>query len=188
MANGATLHAVEASEVSYASAYRWSLVSFGCFVAMFLSFAALQRFPDAIYLSTVLAIAFHVALLPVVVAMPAIGWTKIGGYTWVAVDIILAAAGLNGAPSSTIEPLRLGVHVVLAMWPIGIAFANRGFLKWASWGFAMTTGTVPLLGTLVPPTTRLVGMPFIVLWFVAVILTFRHLRDAVSVSRQSVCE
>jgi hypothetical protein len=175
---------LSASEVSYVTAYRSSLLSFACFVAMFLSFAALQTFPQIIYLSTVLAIAFHVALLPIVAAIPAIGWTRVGGYTWVVADIILAVAGLNGVPIATIEPLRFGVHVALVMWPIGIAFANSGFLRWASWGFAITTGTVPLLGTLVPPSTRFIGMPFVVLWYVAIILALRRAALASAVARR----
>jgi hypothetical protein len=169
--------AIQFSAVSFKTAHRASIISFVCLIGMFLSLSQLQRFPDIVYLSTLLAIAFHVALLPVVSAMPAIGWTKIGGYTWVVADIILAVAGLNGIPNSTIEPFRFGVHVTLVMWPIGIAFANTGFIKWASWGFAITTGSIPLMGTLLPPAIHFIGLPFIITWYVAVILKLKKLMD-----------
>jgi hypothetical protein len=173
-----TIQVNRSVEITNQGAFNSSVISFAAFIAMFASFTMLQKFPDVIYLSTILAIAFHVALLPVVTIIPAPAWTKIGGYTWVAMDIILAVAGLNGVPNTTVEPFRYGVHVMLVLWPIGIAIANDGLLKWASILFAITTGVVPLLGTMVSPQVRFVGFPFVLLWYVAVILYLRsHRRE-----------
>lgn len=160
----------EPGDVSPNLAYRCSIVSFVGLLAMFATFPLLQKFPDIIYLSTYFAVAFHLALLPIVAFMPAPTWTKIGGYTWVAMDVILAVAGLNGIPNTTIEPFRFGVHVILIVWPVGLAISNSGLLKWSSIGFAITTGSVPLMGTAVSPMFRFIGLPFILLWFVSVII------------------
>jgi hypothetical protein len=167
---------IQIPEMTFQVAYKWSIVCFVAFLAMFVSFPLLQKFPNVIYLSTILAIVFHISLLPMVVAMPAPAWTKIGGYTWAVVDIILAVAGLNGVPNVTIEPLRFGVHVTLVIWPIGIAMVNAGFIRWASVLFAITTGAVPLFGTNVPAQARFIGLPFIIMWFIAMMLTFRKLK------------
>jgi hypothetical protein len=177
MENTLTNKNIQVPEMTFRSAYKWSIICLVAFLAMFVSFPLIQKFPNVIYLSTILAIVFHISLLPMVVAMPAPAWTKIGGFTWAVMDIIIAVAGLNGIPNATTEPLRFGVHVALVIWPVGIAMVNTGFIRWASILFAITTGSIPLLGTSVPPQTHFIGLPFILMWFVAMILTLRKLKN-----------
>lgn len=168
-----------ASEIGYKTAYNFSIASLIGFFTLFLSFTLLAKFPNALYLSTVIAVLFHFSLLPVIAALPAPGWTKMGGYFWVFVDIILAVARINGGSNEILEPMRSGVHASLIVWPLGIAFVNTGFLRWSSIAFAVSIGIVPLFGIMLPPTTRFVAAPFMITWFVAIILEFRKLKGRV---------
>jgi hypothetical protein len=176
---------IPSSDVSVQTAYRASIISFVFLILMFISFSQLETFPDIIYLSTLFAIGFHIALLPMIAVMPAIIWTKIGGYIWVTMDIILAVAGLNGVPDSTIQAFRFGVHVVLVIWPIGIAFSNTGLLRWTCWAFAITTGVFPLMGPLAPPTAHFAGLPFIIAWYIAMILKFKEMKEKTTMATTS---
>lgn len=169
-----TLSKNQAYEMTVSSAYKWSVFAFLSFIGLFLTFPLLKIFPDIIYLSSLLAVAFHVGILPLVLIIPAPTWTKIGGFTWVAADIILVGAGLNGIPLTTVESFRSGVHIMLVIWPIGIAMVNSGFLKWSSIGFAITTGVIPLFGGLLSPQVRFIGLPFILMWWIAVILYLKR--------------
>lgn len=177
MENQITANIIQTPEISYRTAFRWSIATLISFVAMFLSFPLASKFPNTIYLSTVLAVIFHFTLLPVIAAMPAPAWTKMSGYTWALIDIILAVAGINGVSNDTIESLRAGVHVSLIAWPLGIAFVNKGFLRWASIAFAVSIGPIPLLGKLVSPVTRFIALPFILTFFVAIIVEFKKLKE-----------
>ncbi|MHA4811460.1 hypothetical protein ACX0G9_25390 [Flavitalea flava] len=165
-----------ASEISYKSAFKWSIATLVSFIALFLSFPLMHKFPNVLYLSTVIAVIFHFTLLPLIAAMPAPAWAKMGGFTWVFVDIILAVASVNGVSNEILEPMRGGVHVALIVWPFGIAIINKGFIRWVSIVFALSIGIVPLFGKLLPPTARFIAIPFILTWFIAIILEFRKLK------------
>ena len=65
----------------------------------------------------------HLALLPVVAALPAPAWAQACGYMWIGIDVMLNVAAINGADAGVVTALRLGGHVPAALW---IAVAARG--------------------------------------------------------------
>jgi hypothetical protein len=68
----------------------------------------------------VVAVSSHLILLPVVGAIDVPSWARAGGYAWIAIDVMLNVATVNGADGELMSALRLGGHVPAALW---IAFA-----------------------------------------------------------------
>ena len=61
-------------------------------------------------------VIFHILLLPIVAILLAPEWVKAAGYAWLAIDVIVGVAAINGLPETTAWPLRLGGHVLAGIW------------------------------------------------------------------------
>ena len=146
------------------NAFIWTWIAIASFVVMFISIGLLEKWQGIKYVLTYSAVLSHLSLLPVVAALHAPPWAKVGGYTWAVFDTILVVASLHGVSDSIASPLRLGLHVVAAVWPLGVALTSNGFIRWAGYALAITIGIIPLLGSLVPPYTVFIVMPFIFIW------------------------
>ena len=151
-------------EASNKSASRWAVISMIAFAVMFGSFGFAGKISGIIYVTAWAAVLSHLALLPVVAAFPAPPWAKVGGYSWAVFDTILNIVALNGAPMETIMPWRLGLHVAVAVWPLGAAITNTGIVRWIGILFAASLAIVPLLGPGAPPQAMFIAVPFIFLW------------------------
>jgi hypothetical protein len=92
------------------------------FVALIVLFSLQPTHPPPILLIAVVAVGAHLVLFPVVGSLPAPGWCRAAGFSWLAVDVMLNGATLNGVPMETIMPLRLGGHLLAGTW---IAFTSR---------------------------------------------------------------
>lgn len=68
----------------------------------------------------VVAVTSHLILLPVVGAIDVPQWARAGGYAWIAIDVMVSIATVNGADGELMSVLRLGGHLPAAVW---IAFA-----------------------------------------------------------------
>lgn len=99
------------------------------FVALMIAFSAVgDAPPTAAVMATigVLGVTSHLVLLPVVATSGSTSWARACGYSWIAIDVMLNVAGINGAALPTLMPLRLGGHVLAALWIGNAAFAARG--------------------------------------------------------------
>jgi hypothetical protein len=134
------------------------------FFVLFLSFGFINKWSGVIYITSWSAVLSHLSLLPVVAALPAPAWARVGGYTWAVFDTILAIATLHGVPIASITPWRLGLHVAAAIWPLGAALTNTGAVRWAGFLLSGALGVVPLLGPSLPPEAMMIAVPFIFLW------------------------
>jgi hypothetical protein len=92
------------------------------FVALIVLFSMQATHPPPVLLSAVVATGAHLVLFPVVGALAAPDWCRAAGYSWLAIDVILNVATLNGVPMETVMPLRLGGHILAGTW---IAIASR---------------------------------------------------------------
>jgi hypothetical protein len=99
---------------------RAALVGAALFVALIILFGIDSPAALSVFGIAVVAVAAHLALLPVVAAMPAPNWARAAGYGWLAIDVILNIASLNGAEEPTVTSFRLGGHILAATW-IGTA-------------------------------------------------------------------
>src|SRR5438045_2062313 len=85
----------------------------------------------------VLGAAAHLALLPVVAAMPAPQWARAAGYGWLIIDTMLNVASVNGLDAGVAGALRLGGHVSSALWIATAAHNARGPVKAIGWPLAI---------------------------------------------------
>ncbi len=152
---------------------QWATISFVLFIIMFASFGMKDKWVGMNFIIAYAAVSSHLALLPVIAALRSPTWAKVGGYTWAMFDTILAVAALNGVLDDTIFPYRLGLHVAVSVWPLGVALNNTGAIRWAGFALAAAMGIVPLLGSLVPPETMFIAMPFVFIWLGVIIWTLR---------------
>jgi hypothetical protein len=163
----------ESTEFSSKQGAQWAIISFVLFFIMFASFSLKGKLDGINFIIAYAGVGSHLALLPLISVLRCKTWAKVGGYTWAIVDIILFVAALNGLADETIFPCRLGLHVVAATWPLGVALTNTKALRWAGFALAAALGIVPLLGSLVPPQAIFVTMPFIFIWLGVIIWKLR---------------
>lgn len=72
-----------------------------------------------LWLGNCFGILYHLALAPVVQALPAPEFVRIAGYLWVFCDALLDVASINGMGERDIWALRMGVHIPAAVWIVG---------------------------------------------------------------------
>ncbi|HLE96078.1 MAG TPA: hypothetical protein VI997_01800 [Candidatus Thermoplasmatota archaeon] len=158
----------------------WAWVSIVGFVALFGSFAIEGRGPWVPYVTAWGSAVGHLALFPLVAALPGVAWARPAGYMWASVDTILSVAALNGLPIGTSTELRLGLHVVVAFWLAAVALASTGGLRVAAGLFTVAIAIPSLFGPVLPPSALFAVMPFLFafLFTVAVTLRRRDVRPA----------
>lgn len=111
---------------SRALAARAAFAGAALFVALIIAFSSLgDQQPSApmLLVMGMVGVASHLVLLPVVAELPAPAWARAAGYSWIAIDVMLNVATVNGAGQALVAPLRLGGHVPAALW---IAMAASG--------------------------------------------------------------
>lgn len=92
------------------------------FVVLIVLFSMQATHPPPVLLMAVVAAGAHLVLFPVVGTLAAPGWCRASGFSWLAIDVMLNIATLNGVPMDTVMPLRLGGHILAGTW---ITLASR---------------------------------------------------------------
>lgn len=127
--------------------------------------------PLPIYLFTAFSLIFHLAMLPVIAALPAPSWAKASGFTWVVVDNMLVLLSFYNAGTELISPLRLGVHLATATWIFGASIAHTGPLRWVGFLVVIAMAGVsliaPFLGNAVVQASG-PGALLLIIWIVLV--------------------
>ncbi|MDZ7862874.1 hypothetical protein [Acidovorax sp.] len=72
-----------------------------------------------LWLGNCFGIVYHIALAPVVQALPAPEFVKMAGYFWIFGDALIDVASINGMSEDNVWALRMGVHVPACIWIIG---------------------------------------------------------------------
>lgn len=102
--------------------------------------------PLPINLFTLFGLIFHLAMLPVIAALPAPTWAKASGFTWVVVDNMLVLLSFYGAGADIVPPLRMGVHLATATWIFGASMAHEGAFRWVGFLTVLAMAGVSLVG------------------------------------------
>ncbi len=102
--------------------------------------------PLPINLFTMFALIFHLAMLPVIAALPAPAWAKASGFTWVVADNMLVMLTYYGAGADIVPPLRMGVHLTTATWILGASWNQTGAFRWVGFLVMLAMGGVSLIG------------------------------------------
>ena len=77
----------------------------------------------------ILGITSHLVLLPVVSATGRFPWARACGYSWIAIDVMLNVASVNGMTLDAVTPFRLGAHVLVAVWIADAAVAAGALVR-----------------------------------------------------------
>ena len=105
-------------------AMRGAFTGAALFVALIVAFSTMDpNHPSTltILLIGMVGVTSHLVLLPVVAALPAPGWVRAAGYAWIAIDVMLNVATINGADPVMVSALRLGGHVPAGLWIVAAA-------------------------------------------------------------------
>jgi hypothetical protein len=85
--------------------------------------------PASVVATTLALILYHLAMLPVIAAVPSPTWARGSGFAWVVVDNVLEMMSLFGEGAELVVPMRWGVHLATATWIIGAAWSHRGAVR-----------------------------------------------------------
>jgi hypothetical protein len=130
-------------------------------------FAGLALSSSAAWIEPVGAAA-HLVLLPVAAALPAPSWGRAMGLMWLGLDAALSITQINGAAPPLIFSLRLGGHVLAAVWIASTAWRQQRLRRLLGSGAAATLGLQSLIAPLVgAPGLLAVAGPLLVLWLAA---------------------
>lgn len=72
-----------------------------------------------LWLGNCFGILYHLALAPVVQALPAPEFVRIAGYVWIFCDALIDVASINSMGEREIWALRMGVHIPASVWIMG---------------------------------------------------------------------
>lgn len=102
--------------------------------------------PLSINLFTFFGLIFHLAMLPVIAALPSATWAKASGFTWVVVDNMLVLLSYYGAGADVVPPLRMGIHLATATWIFGASLTQGGAFRWVGFLTIIAMAGVSLVG------------------------------------------
>jgi len=72
-----------------------------------------------LWVGNCLGLVYHIALAPVVQALPAEEFVRIAGYFWIFCDALIDVCSINGMAEDNVWGLRMGVHIPASIWIIG---------------------------------------------------------------------
>lgn len=75
-----------------------------------------------------IGVAYHLLLLPVVVALPAPSWATAAGLAWMLIDIALDGGAFVGLSGEVSGPIRQGTHLIASVWTIAAGLTTGGWL------------------------------------------------------------
>lgn len=125
--------------------------------------------PLPINLFTLFALIFHLAMLPVIAALPAPSWAKASGFTWVVVDNMLVLLSFYNTSTELISPLRMGVHLATATWIFGASATHDGALRWVGFLVVIAMAGVSLIGPFLGSSVMQASGPgalLLIIWIV----------------------
>ena len=102
--------------------------------------------PLSVVLTTVAFLIYHLAMLPVIAALPSPSWAKGSGFAWIVVDNMLNMLSFFGEGSEFVTPLRWGVHLATATWILGASWSQRGAFRWVGVLVTLALSGITLVG------------------------------------------
>ena len=126
--------------------------------------------PLPINLFTAFGLIFHLAMLPVIAALPSPAWAKASGFTWVVADNMLVMLTYYGAGADIVPPLRMGVHLATVTWIFGASMAHQGAFRWVGFLTVLAMAGISLIGPFLGDAVTQASGPGALLLFVWIIL------------------
>ena len=165
---GAAIMTIELSARAGAGARpsTWAYVSGVLFLGLAVAFGATQGNDGDMAIRTVavLGIAFHLALLPVVLMAPAPFWATIAGLAWLAIDITSNSMALAGASESAATTVRLVGHLPAGVWIIAVSWSLTGIARWTGTALGVWLAGYTLVAGVVPEAAFMPAMLLMLAW------------------------
>src|SRR4051812_43661025 len=131
------LHLMEYNSSSRRTASVFAIVAAILFAIMIPMFKMAAGNSNIAVVVAILAVAFHVLLFPVVAQLRAPEWARAAGYAWLAIDTTLNIMSLNGADAHAVTQVRLGAHIMAALWAGNASLHRETIVKVVGIAFAI---------------------------------------------------
>lgn len=131
----------------------------------------------------ILGASSHLVLLPVVAVSGRAPWARAGGYSWIAIDVVLNVASVNGMTLAAVTPFRLGAHVLAAVWIADAAVGAGGLVRAVGILLAGLLAGHALTAPWIPAWVLFIPFVLVPVWLT---LLGRQLQHYSSDSRQSI--
>ncbi len=137
-------------------------------VLLFISAVALNHiFFSAPMVANAIGVIFHMLMIFVVNRLPAPQWAKAAGYCWVALDITSGAMSLNNIPPDIALSVRLGGHVLAAMWIVSSSLLRKPLIiKTLGIVEGLWLALYTFFGSVLPISVLMPASILIVVWLV----------------------
>ena len=112
----------------------------------------------------VLGVASHLVLLPVICVSGRTTWSRACGYSWIAIDVMLNVASINGMTIAAVTPFRLGAHVLAAVWIADAALSAGGLARLAGIALATLLAGHALTAPWIPALVLFIPFAMVPLW------------------------
>lgn len=123
------------------------------------------------------AVAFHVALFPVVAELPSNEWARAAGYGWLVLDIAANVMFLNGVDEHICTALRYGAHIPAVIWIITSSLKCNRQMQIVGLIQAGIMGTYSFIAPWSPVWVLYPAMLLLIIWL---ILAGRFLSSALN--------
>jgi len=151
------------------NAARAAYIGAALFVGLMAAFSAIGDMPPAgglLLVLGVLGISSHLVLLPVVCASGRTAWARACGYAWIAIDVMLNVASINGMTLAAVTPLRLGSHVLTAVWIADAALTAGGLPRSVGLALAALLAGHAVTAPWIPAWVLFIPFVLIPVWLV----------------------
>ena len=112
----------------------------------------------------ILGVSSHLVLLPVVCVTGRTPWARAAGYSWIAIDVMLNVASINGMTIAAVTPFRLGAHVLAAVWIADAALSAGGLARLAGIVLATLLAGHALTAPWIPAWVLFIPFAMVPLW------------------------
>ena len=139
------------------------------FVALMAAFSSIGNTPPSggmLLLLGILGVSAHLVLLPVVGATVRAAWARACGYSWLAIDVVLNVASVNGMTIDAVTPFRLGAHILAAVWIVDAALGAGRLARLVGLALAALLAFHAMASPWIP--MRVIFIPFMLIpvWLV----------------------
>ncbi|EII4617364.1 hypothetical protein LHM76_002714 [Listeria monocytogenes] len=115
--------------------------------------------------SGALGVLYHLIILAIIPRLKAPNWAKAAGFGWITLDVACGIMTLCNVADAISSPVRLGGHVLCAIWIISVClFAQSNILKYLGFFIASWLGLYSFFGGILPMSYLTVPGILVVVW------------------------